>query len=291
MKKVFLLTILAVLSITACQKSNLQDENPAGSENSSMTFTIGDELDVEVTSKAVTQTTTANLSTVTWMATSGTVGSDTQVYAPKSLTKSGTSFDTGYYWPSTNTSYNYYVANVATTAMSFSSSKAIITVPANTDVVAGKTTASWKSSPTVTLDHVFARTGVLTLNAQDGYTIKENSVSWKIKGKSEINGTAGTYNVGTGSWVSASSKLSSETALTSSSDMYLIPGTYTIYVTYTLVLGDYEQKFENKYADVTLVKGKTNNITATAIGGVAEKITLSVSVTAWGTENHTPTLN
>jgi len=92
------------------------------------------------------------------------------------------------------------------------------------------------------------------------------------------------------SWTAASTKLTSETAITSTSDMYLIPGTYTIKVSYTLTKGDYSQSF-TKTGTVSLTMGKVNNISCTAIGGGASEIVLSVSLTAWGSENKNLTLS
>ena len=157
----------------------------------------------------------------------------------------------------------------------------------NTDILAARVSSNG-TAVSVSLGHIFARTGALTLNTQSGYTLSD--VSWKIVGKSTINGTAGIYNMTTGSWTSASTKLSDQTTITSSSDMYLIPGDYTIYVTYTLTKGDYSQSF-TKHGDVTLEKGKKNAITGTAIGGAASEIVLTCTVTAWGDANQSLTLS
>ena len=55
---------------------------------------------------------------------------------------------------------------------------------------------------------------------------------------------------------------------------------------YTYGVGDYTQTV-TKSADVTLQKGKVNNITGTAVFVDASSIVLTVSVTAWGTNNIT----
>ena len=67
--------------------------------------------------------------------------------------------------------------------------------------------------------------------------------------------------------------------------MYLIPGTYTIKVTYTLSKGEWSST-ATKSADVTLVQGKINNITGTVnnLGGASE-IVLSLSISDWTTNN------
>ena len=68
--------------------------------------------------------------------------------------------------------------------------------------------------------------------------------------------------------------------------MYLVPGSYTLTVSYTLTKGDWTQNF-TKSASVTLVGGKINNISGTASGGNASEISLSVSLTPWGSNNIT----
>ena len=155
-----------------------------------------------------------------------------------------------------------------------------------TDVLAGRTYQSSSTAPSVVLNHIFARTGALAMNTQSGYSI--SNVSWRIVGKSSINGTAGTYNMRSQSWTASSSTLS-EQAIDSSSNLYLIPGTYTFKCTYTLTKGDWTYTF-TKSADVTIVGGKVNNITGTASGGSASEIVISLGLTGWAEQNHTPTL-
>ena len=102
----------------------------------------------------------------------------------------------------------------------------------------------------------------MTLNIPSSYS--PTNVVWQIKGSSAINGTAGTYNLKTQSWTAASTTLSSWTTITNSSDLYLIPGDYTVRVTYTVTVGDRTYTpTEPKEALITFVQGKRMNITAT----------------------------
>ena len=100
--------------------------------------------------------------------------------------------------------------------------------------------------------------------------------------------SGGTYNLRTGAWsgLSAASDRAcasfsgSTSSQSSSNDIWLVPGTYTISVSYTLTKGEYVVPF-TKTGNVTLVAGKTNNISTTAVGGSASEIVFSVSLTPW----------
>ena len=194
---------------------------------------------------------------------------------------------TGYY-KQPYASYFYYACNVSLKNYGSSYGSQICVDATNTtDVVCGISDYSDSNNPSVQLKHIFARTGSLTCQAQSGYSI--SGVSWEIIGSSEINGTSGTFDIGKEQWISASVKLNSYTSLNSSSDMYLIPGTYTMRVSYTLEKGDYRQSF-TKTGNVTLEGGKINNISCTASGGAAQEIVLSLSLSGWNTTILTPTL-
>lgn len=239
----------------------------------------GDTIDMQVQTKTTAITTVP--SSLYYSMTTGTLGSEeTSKKGSTSGNVGSGKIATGVYQTISPTFYNYYVSNAAIT---FSASGSTISAANTTDVIAGKVSSD-KTNPTVTLDHIFARTGTLTLNSQSGYAL--NNVSWSIESSSA--GTGGIYNIANGRWSSVT-KLSS-TAITKDSDMYLVPGDYTLSVTYTLSKGDWNQTF-NKKATVTLVAGKVNNITGTASGGNASEISITVTLTEWGTNNITATFS
>lgn len=278
MKKfsVFIIAAVAALSFVSCQKN---DRLPNDSEGQEIVLNVGDSFEVDTKATAITTVP----STLYWGASTGT-STESVKWTTASASVSSSKINTGKYQTATATAYNYYVAN-----QTFTVAGDMTVANNNTDIVAGRTASSSSTTPSVTLNHIFARTGSLTCNAQSGYTI--SGVSWKIYGSSsDIQGTAGTYNMKSQTWTAASTKLTSETAITSTSDMYLIPGTYTIKVSYTLTKGDYSQSF-TKTGTVSLTMGKVNNISCTAIGGGASEIVLSVSLTAWGSENKNMTLS
>lgn len=239
----------------------------------------GDTIDMQVQTKTTAITTVP--SSLYYSMTTGTLGSEeTSKKGSTSCSVGSGKIATGVYQTISPTFYNYYVSNAAIT---FSASGSTISAANTTDVIAGTVTSN-ETNPSVKLDHIFARTGTLTLNSQSGYAL--NNVSWSIESSSA--GTGGIYNIANGRWSSVT-KLSS-TAITKDSDMYLVPGDYTLSVTYTLSKGDWNQTF-NKKATVTLVAGKVNNITGTASGGNASEISITVTLTEWGTNNITATFS
>lgn len=214
---------------------------------------------------------TAIPSTLYWGATTGS-GAESVKWAAASATVSSGKISTGKYQTATPTAYNYYVANRTFTA------GGTMSVPNNSiDIVAGRTASSTLSFPSVTLNHIFARTGALTLNVPAGYTA--TSVSWRIKSKGAISGTAGTYDMKSQSWTAASTALSDQ-AFTGSSDLWVIPGTYTVTVSFTLTKGAFTKAY-TQAGDVTLVAGKQNNITATTNNDEAAQVSFGVSLSAW----------
>lgn len=281
----FIIALSGVLAVS-CQKDNAPAVEPSG--DGEIVFSLGNGFDATVTTKATAIT--ALPSSLYWAATSGSrdVASETKKWdvnaaSAKAVTNTN-KLATGQYQTATATAYNYYVANNAITVPA--TGNVTLVVPNNnTDVIAGWVAGTTSTTPSITLNHIFARTGTFTMAAQDGYSI--SNVTWTIVGKGSINGTAGTYNLSTGNWSATSATLASR-SVDNSSDLYLIPGTYTISCTYTLSKGgsgQYSQTF-TKSADVTLVGGKVNNISGQASGGTASEIILTINLTAWGEENH-----
>lgn len=226
-------------------------------------------------------------STLYWGATTGTRGAtsgsgvETKKWLAASATVSDNKISTGKYQTATPTAYNYYVSNRSFNVPD--TGNLTMTVSDNSsDIVVGWLAGSTSSTPSVTLNHIFARTGSLSVSAPSGYTATANS--WSIVGKSAINGTAGTFNLSTGAFSSTSSTLSS-TSINGDSDLWLIPAVYTVSVNYTLSRANGYSSTFTQSADVTLVGGKVNNITANITKNPAVGITFTVSVTDWASQN------
>lgn len=284
MKKFSVWALCAVLLTSvlgSCQKDQVLGVSDGLNEEIILSVADGS-IDMEVQTKAAEITSVP--SSLYLERTTGTWKSETSKNASASKTVSSGKINTGWYQTATPTAYNYYVSNKAIT---FAAGGSTISASNDTDVIAGCTQAATNSTtPSVTLDHVFARTGSLTANAPSGYTISD--ITWKIQSNTGA-GTAGTYNIATKAWSSTTAL--SQTTFTGSSDLYLVPGSYTITLSYKLTKGDWNNTF-SKTATVSLAAGKVNSISTTvpADGGATE-IVLSVSLTAWGTNSLTPTFS
>lgn len=275
MKKfsVFIIAAVAALSFVSCQKN---DRLPNDSEGQEIVLNFGDSFDVETKASAVTSLTSAY-----WGASTGT-STESVKWSTASASVSSGKISTGKYQTASPTSYNYYVAN-----QTFTVAGDMTVADNSNDIVAGRLAASTSTAPSVTLNHIFSRINTLTANAPSGFTI--SGISWKITGYSTVNGTAGTFNMKSQSWTSASTKIASATNISTGSDMYVIPGEYTFTVSYTLTKGDWSKSF-TKSGRVTLTGGKINNISTTvpdptgSTGG-PEQIVLTVTITAWTSQN------
>lgn len=277
-KILFLTGALAALLGASCAK-----ETPS-TEGEELVISLAGDV---VTSVEKTKATAISSvpSTLYWGATTGGNAAGTEnesaAYACASFSPSADKIYTGHYQTYGVTTYNHYVSNAS---FSVGSSTTIAVPNNNTDIIAGRTAQTSSATPSVTLNHVFARTGSLTMNTQSGYNISVNW--WSITGSSAINGTAGTYDMRTSSWTATSATLA-ETSINGSSDYYLIPGQYVIKCNYTLTKGNWYSETFTKSATVTLAGGHVNNITGTASGGSATEIVMSVSLTAWNSTTHT----
>ena len=246
---------------------------------------VGDGFEAIVDTKGTNITTVPT--TLYWGATTGgnAAGStaETVKWATASSSVSSGKINTGKYQTATPTAYTYYVAN-----QTFTAGGAMTVANNNTDILVGRTFGTTSSTPSVALDHIFAALGTLSVTAKSGYTV--SNVTWKfVSPSSSATGTAGTYNVRTKAWSSTTAL--AETTVASGSNLYLIPGTYTVKVTFTLTKGDWTQNY-TKTASVALQAGKTNNITANMTSiDPASPITLNITLNAWGSVDHSPTWN
>ena len=260
----------ASLLITGLAAGCAKSVEPENQQPKQIVLCVGDDtidMDVQTKTTAITKIP----STLNFSVTTGKLGSsETMKKESASVSAASGKIATGLYQTVNATSYNYYVSNCPIT---FAASGSTVSASNATDVIAGTATDN-STSPSVTLDHIFARTGTLTLKTQTGYDL--SNVSWKIA--SVTGGTSGTYNIAKQAWSSLTTLNS--TSIPESSDMYLVPGSYTLTVSYTLTKGDWAQNF-TKSASVTLVGGKINNISGTASGGAASAISLTVTLTPW----------
>ena len=216
-------------------------------------------------------------STLYWGATSGTRGAigETRKWNASSGSVVGSTLPTGQFVTVPEV-LNYYVSNHSFTVPA--TGNITMAVDNSMDVVAGWTASATDSNtPSVTLNHIFARTGTLTLNLPYGYSA--SGVSWSIKGNGALTGTAGTYNLSTGAWTASSASLD-YTTITSGSDLYLLPGDYDVKITFTATRGGFSKTY-TQVGTVTMEAGKRNNITASSSSDDSTEIIISLSLTPW----------
>ena len=261
----------AFVMAPSCQKSA-----PADPVSQEIILAVADD---DLTTDIQTKTTavTSLPSTLYWGATTGS-GSETAKWSSTSASVSASKIYTGKYQTASPTTYNYYVSN---TSMSVGANTTVSVTGGTSgyDIVCGRASTN-SVSPAVTLGHIFARTGSITTNVQNGNG-SLSGISYTIVKKGDNTGTTGTYNLRTGAWSSCSG-LTSATAITGSSDMYLIPGTYSISITATYTRGDYVVT-QTKTGDVTFTAGKINNMTLTWPEGGSE-IRITCTLTAWSSQ-------
>ena len=200
-------------------------------------------------------------SSLYWGATTGGnssgTSSETVKYSKSTATTSSNKIYTGRYQTRTASTYNYYVTNCPNMYITSSS---YITVPNNnTDYLAGRRYGSSSATPSVTLEHVFGRTGTFSLitSNDQGYTF--DNITLSIQSNYAYSGTAGTYNLRSRSWTSRSAALPltvlGSNVTTVSTDMYLIPTYYWLYISYRVHNGTKYLDF-TKRASIYVSKGK-----------------------------------
>jgi len=301
MKKSFIIALSFAACLVACQKS--EPIQTSETQSGEISFTTGN-FDVQVNTKAdPTVVTTDNLSTFNVLCTkfgtsSGTTQSDVFNASFSGTPNTAASFKGGKYWPSTNEYYCFYASNVAITS---NTGAPTVSASNTTDIVCAylsKDNVTYKSNNSLAFSHIFARITSIEITAPSAYYIK--NLSLKITPK-----VSGTYAIITGNgktdgtgWSSTTAgsvtTLLSKTTQTSSlgqkqtatTNLYLVPGSYTLTVEYDLVLGEYVKHYK-KTATASIVGGSQNKIATTLPAGDASEITFSVSVAAWGSNTVT----
>lgn len=267
MRKLFFY-ILLLSAAFACQKSSFNAQEESG-EEIVLSFE-SDSLDIRTKTSAVTSVP----GSLYWGATTGS-GSESVKWAGASYSVSSSKIYTGKFQTYSPTTYNYYVSNASLSV----GSNTTVWADWATDVIVGRVSTS-STTPSVTLNHVFARTGSVSTYTDSG-TISVSS--YTISGQ----GYAGTYNLTTGAWSSVQSLGS--TSFSGSSDLYLVPGYYTVSAYGTYTRGDYTYSAWRS-GTVYLYGGYINNITCRwPVGG--DLIYVSVSLNAWGSQDHSMSIS
>ena len=215
-------------------------------------------------------------------ATKGSAGSETSVWTSTSFSKSGNYFVGGKYWPSTNQNQHFYACS---RPLTFAAAGTTVSASNAYDIVCSYLPdPAYKLPNTLQFKHIFARIGDVTVIAGGGYTLTNVHVQVTPK-------TGGTYNLRTGDgqtdgtgWSSlttgSATELANTTAGTKSNNLYLVPGTYDVSLSWTATNGGYTADLSKTVKNVAITGGSVNALSVT-LKGSAEDIKLSVSITGW----------
>ena len=208
----------------------------------------------------------------------GTPGSDVSVWNSTKFTKNGSSFSGGRIWPDSDESYRFFAVWPSSYAITFSASGSTISASSSDDVVVAYcSSSSFGEENLLTFNHIFSRIGNVSVSALDGYTL--SNVCATI-----VPVVSGTYNIYSGAW---SNKISGQERTIVSSvgaaqvnNIYLVPGDYKIFVTWTASRSSYTETFTDVPVRVSLVSGNKNNISLN-LGGNLNSVFVGVSLMDW----------
>ena len=218
-------------------------------------------------------------------ATTGT--SNSEVASWENVTFSGWEiFSGGKLWPGTNPSFRFYASNHD---ISMVHGEAVINAGNETDVVvAYHPNPTYRTINTLTFKHIFARLRTVSVTAKEGWTISNVSVTLTPK-------TSGTFHISTGygqtngtGWSDASEgnavELSESLGGNKTMDLYLIPGEYVIWASWTATKGNFSITHTNKRFLVSFVAGKINDMSVVLFGEEddPESVHFMMSLDPWG---------
>lgn len=297
--KVLIYIALSIAALSGCKKGNPASNTtllPEHDETNEIVF--ASELpDLVADTKA---TVVSSLSSMQVAATKGTAGSETSKWTSHTFTSDGAGTPTysgNKWWPDIDESYHFYASN---NTLSFAAAGTTVSATNSTDVIcAYLPSPTYRTKNTLTFEHIFARIGDVEVTASANYQITSMTITITPK-------TGGTYNLRTGSgqtngtgWsslttgsvttIASAATINAGASNTTSNDLYLVPGTYTLTASWTASRDynsttgayDYVHTYTGRTADVAIVGGKVNKITAT-LNGYATEITFGVSINAWG---------
>lgn len=243
--------LCCLMAVASCQKES-QD---VSFDNEISTVLSDDEIcfssmDVD------TRADVTSLSSFNVMCITGTMGSSETSQFNKQFSKSGSYYYGSKYWPSSDAKYGFYASNNTITA---ASNGAYVSASNSNDVVVAYrayNASDYKQTIGLIFNHIFAKLGYCKVSAPSGYSVSGLSVKMTPY-------VSGYYKIYSGTWSSKSagsqSTLTTSLNSTASAGTYVVPGTYTLTLAYTLSKDSYTEAF-SKSVSVTLVAGKTNNI-------------------------------
>lgn len=241
------LTVALSAMVSGCEKCEKDVVDPYNNiqvpvySDPEIEFTVAD-----TTSQTKAITPVTSLSSFYVTATTGSAGSETSGFVNEEFSQNGSSYKGSKLWPSTNPGYHFYASNVQMTNNQAGQTVKITTI--DTDVVcAYLASPTFKETNALTFDHILARVGTLAVSLNSGFT--DVSVKMKYSG-------SGTYNLRTKAWSGVGTQ-QDQTLSVGANNFWIIPGTYTITLSFKDVAGNSKTKTLSK----EFLAGKVNNIT------------------------------
>ena len=270
--RIFALSALVGFSFTGC---SVIEQDVKSSEPICIEFLESSPASYSVETKTSAVTT---LSSVYVSATQGSTVPDTFAFENEEFSGPMSGMTGDAYWPRRDGEYKFFASNVELDGTSVSASN-------TTDVVVGKLTSpTYKRKNSITLEHIFSRLYSVNVIAESGYTITNVNISITPK-------TGGDYDIKTDSWsnlvTGSAINLVSSTPGTSTPDLYLVPGSYTVNASWTATIGDYTEDIVAESLEFTFEAGNKNTIEFT-LGGNAVLLSYKMGIVPWGSETVTP---
>lgn len=164
------------------------------------------------------------------------------------------------YWPSTDLKYNFYASNIS---MNASSSGTYLNVNTGTDVVVGfieYLPEHYNNGIVpIQLNHIFSKIGYCKVTSPSGYTVSDLSVSI-------LPYTNGKFYPYDRTWsdltlASSPSIIANNLNSGTSKELYIIPGSYILTLSYTLTnTNNGKVESETKYVELPFESGVKTNI-------------------------------
>ena len=208
---------------------------------------------------------------------------EAEVWTDVPFVREGDVFKGGKWWPAVSASYHFYAANVP---LRYQEGRTTVAASAEEDVVCAYLPSPvYKSTNTLSFQHIFASIGTVTVVALDDYAISDVSVRLtpRLSGIYDLAEGAGRVD-GTG-W---SSTVSGDPVTVATSigahenDLWLVPGAYSLDLEWTATKGDYAERFIGRSVEVAIAAGEVSQLRIGLRGSGATDIAFDISVASRG---------
>ena len=229
--------------------------------------------------RAFQETTTSNLNGfyVTARNTSGKVLWENVLFVQD---EGGSRYTGGMYWPQTGALSFYAISRSYPQTVSGGS---VLVQPSTADgdvVSAVKSNASNGSVPGLIFGHIFAALDAVVFTPDEGCTIDVKALSCR-------SAAGGTYDIASGSWVSADApgapvSIESPSLVNRGLGLLCVPGECIISVSYDCTFGGFTESYTTS-ATVTLPIGRKSTVSG-ILNTAAGLVSLNVTVNNWDEE-------